>query len=102
MPTSRCFKEAPLAFRAVMNILGHAVLPVAQYFTDAINTAKTSGRNLVVMSVGEKHIGERGYYLGQKPMASSLESQDEDMQEKIWLACEKWANFEPSETALKR
>jgi WW domain-containing oxidoreductase len=54
-----------------------------------------------MMSVGENHVGERGYYLGQKPMASSLQSRDEDIQERMWRACEKWANFEASETAIK-
>lgn len=84
-----------------MYILGHFVLPVAQYFTDTVNTTNTSGRNLVMMSVGEKHNGERGYFLGQKSTASSLQSQDEEMQEKVWLACARWAKLEPSETVLE-
>ena len=83
-----------------MYILGHFVLPVAQYFTDTVNTTNTSGRNLVVMSVGERHNGERGYFLGQKPMASSVQSQDEEMQDKVWLACTRWAKLEPWETVL--
>lgn len=83
-----------------MYILGHFVLPVAQYFTDAVNTTKTAGRNLVMMSVGKDHNGERGYYFGQKPRDSSIKSQDEEMQEKLWLACARWTKLEPSETVL--
>lgn len=84
-----------------MYVVGHFVLPLAQYFTDALNTTKTSGRDLAMLSVDPKYRGIRGYFVCQKPTASALESQDEETQKKVWMACEKWSNFEQSETILK-
>lgn len=76
------------------------VLPLAQYFTDAVNTTKTSGQNLVILSVDPKYHGVRGYFLGQKPMTSSTDSRDEELQERMWKACEKWSQLTQSESLL--
>jgi hypothetical protein len=101
LPTSRAFDHAPTFFRVAMYITGHVVLPVAKYFTNAAKPIKDIAADLVALAVGPEHQGERGYFSWQKPTQSSKESQDEVKQEELWQACEKWANFESSETVLK-
>jgi WW domain-containing oxidoreductase len=101
MPTSRAFDTAPLAFRATMYVVGHFLLPILKYFTTSIKTTKSSGLDLVTVSVDAEFKGARGYFLGRKSGTSSLESRDEVKQEELWVACEKWVKLDPLETALK-
>jgi hypothetical protein len=101
MPTSRCFNEAPVVFKSIIYVIGRFMLPISQHVSDTFVTTKTSAQNLVLMSVGEEMHGARGYYSRQKSEKSSLESQDERLQENLWLACEKWASLDPAETALE-
>lgn len=101
MPTSRAFNNVPLLFKTTMFIVGHFVVPVAKYFTQALNTPANAGRELVAMSVGPEYEGVRGYFVRLQRTESSAESQDEGKQGQVWAACEKWVRLAPSETVLK-
>jgi hypothetical protein len=99
MAASRAFKDTPFAFRTLMCVVGYAV-PVLQRFTSAVRTTSAAAADLAAMAIGSEMAGQRGYFVGQKPTASSEDSHDEGLREKMWKACEKWAGLSQVETIL--
>jgi hypothetical protein len=99
MPTSKGFKDTPLALRTSMYIAGR-LLPLLQFFSNSIKTTKAIGLDLITMSLGPNMAGQRGYFECQKQANSSTESQNEVIQEEVWMACVRWARLGQSETIL--
>lgn len=77
------------------------VAPIAKYFTKTLTTPTDAGRILVTMSLDPDQKESRGYFLQNMPLESSAASHDENMQDKLWVACEKWASLDPTETVLR-
>jgi WW domain-containing oxidoreductase len=101
IPSSRAFNDVPRLFKASMFIIGHFILPVAQYFTQALNSPANAGQELAALAIGPKGEGVRGYFVRLQQKDSSEESRNESKQREVWAACEKWVKLKPSDTVLK-
>ena len=101
MPSSRAFKDVPSVFKTTMFVVGHFILPVAQYFTKTLSSPATAGYELTTLAVGPEGEGIRGYFVRLEQKDSWVESRNESKQREVWAACEKWVALEASDTVLK-
>ncbi|KAF5687540.1 short-chain alcohol dehydrogenases/reductase [Fusarium denticulatum] len=75
-------------------------LPILRHFTDTMRPAAQSGRELVELSVGEKFVGAKGYFMGARREEEDIACKDVHKRELLWNACWKWAGMMEEETVL--
>jgi hypothetical protein len=75
-------------------------MPLLKYFTQTFRRTADAALDLVAVSLEPSFKGKRGYFVGQKAVASSDMSRDSGVQARLWAACWRWSGLAPEETVL--
>ncbi|KAI0145104.1 hypothetical protein GGR57DRAFT_321246 [Xylariaceae sp. FL1272] len=76
--------------------------PILQYVLPDIRTAADAGQDVADLVLSKKYPEKRGYIRLSAPgEASSVDSQDEAVQEELWTKTAEWAKMASDSTALE-
>ncbi|KAI1746058.1 hypothetical protein F4680DRAFT_9054 [Xylaria scruposa] len=74
--------------------------PVLRFIMPDMRRSADAGVDVAELALGQKYVGERGYFRLMVSGPSSAESLDETKQEKLWVKTAEWANITGENTVL--
>jgi len=99
MTGTRAFDQAPFLMRFFLQYVLATLAHITKYFS-SFSTPKDSAWELLKIALGPEGAGKKGYFVGLAPGTSGPQSNDRELQERVWKACVKWCGMKQSDTKL--
>jgi hypothetical protein len=91
--------DVPPQWTRKVNI-ANLLQPVLKFINPVLRRSATAAKDIIDFAVGPHGEGKTGYFIMKNKAESSRQSQDEDMQVRLWNQSIEWAGIKQEDTVL--